>query len=42
VTIPQDERLRQTLGGGTYVWERLGRRTHTAVKQLGRRNPGLT
>jgi hypothetical protein len=34
VTIPQDERLRQMLGSGTYVCERLERRTRTAVKQL--------
>jgi hypothetical protein len=27
VTIPRDERLRQTLGSGTYVCERLERRT---------------
>jgi hypothetical protein len=34
VTIPQDERLRQTLDIGTYVCERLERRTRTAVEQL--------
>jgi hypothetical protein len=34
VTIPQDERLRQMLDSGTYVCERLERRTRTAVKQL--------
>jgi hypothetical protein len=34
VTIPQDQRLRQMLDSGTYVCERLQRRTRTAVKQL--------
>jgi MinD-like ATPase involved in chromosome partitioning or flagellar assembly len=34
VTVPQDERLRQMLDSGTYVCERLERRTRTAVKQL--------
>jgi hypothetical protein len=34
VTIPQDDRVRQMLESGTYVCERLGRRTRTAVGQL--------
>jgi hypothetical protein len=34
VAIPQDERLRQMLDSGTYVCERLERRTRTAVKRL--------
>ena len=34
VTLPQDERLRQMLDSGTYVCERLERRTRTSVKHL--------
>jgi hypothetical protein len=34
VTVPEDERLRQMLDSGTYVGERLERRTRSAVKQL--------
>jgi hypothetical protein len=34
VNIPRDERLCQMLDSGTYVCERLERRTRTAVKQL--------
>jgi hypothetical protein len=32
--LPEDERLRQMLDSGTYVCERLERRTRTAVKPL--------
>jgi hypothetical protein len=34
VMLPEDERLRQMLDSGTYVCERLERRTRTAVKPL--------